>query len=213
MEEKECLIFNNITKEEQKKLLDCIDARITKIKKDRTIVTYITNTNLIGVILSGSADIIRYDYDGNRTIIEQLKKDSLFGELFTNNINSEYTIVATSDCEVLFMEYNEIIKRCKKACPYHSKLVDNILKLMADKIVASNEKIEILMNKTIREKLRTYFSLMSKKKRKKTFTLPLSYTDLADFLSIDRCAMMREIKNLKEDGIIKTEGKKITINY
>ena len=25
--------------------------------------------------------------------------------------------------------------------------------------------------------------------------------------------MMREIKNLKEDGIIKTEGKKITINY
>ena len=137
----------------------------------------------------------------------------MFGEIFTSNLNSEYYLVATSDCDVLFMEYNGIIKRCKKACPFHSILVDNVFKLMSNKIMDNNEKIEVLMNKTIREKLRTYFSLMSKKRGKKSFHLPFSYTDLADYLSIDRSAMMREIKNLKDDGIITVDNKKITINY
>ena len=40
-----------------------------------------------------------------------------------------------------------------------------------------------------------------------------SYTDLADYLSVDRSAMMRELKNLKEDKLIKDTNKKITILY
>ena len=131
----EYLIFQNINEQEQKKLFECLDARIISFKKDRTIASYINNTNLIGVILKGSANLIRYDYDGNRTIIEQLKENSLFGEIFTSNLNSEYYLVATSDCDVLFMEYNGIIKRCKKACPFHSILVDNVFKLMSNKIM------------------------------------------------------------------------------
>ncbi len=208
-----CLIFKNINEKDKEKLLECIDAKILKFKKDRTIASYINNTNIVGVILSGNANIVRYDFNGNRTIIEQLSKDSLFGEIFTNNLNSEYSIEAVSDCEVLFMEYSGIIKRCKKACLCHSTLVDNVFRLMSEKIINNSEKIEILMSRTIREKLRTYFSLMSKKRGKKTFRIPISYTDLADYLSIDRSAMMREIKNLKDDGVIIVDGKKITINY
>ena len=54
---------------------------------------------------------------------------------------------------------------------------------------------------------------MSKKKLSKTFTIPLTYTDLADYLGIDRSAMQRELKNLKEDELISTTNKKITLNY
>ena len=40
------------------------------------------------------------------------------------------------------------------------------------------------------------FNLLSSKTLSKTITIPFSYTDLADYLGIDRSAMMRDIKTL-----------------
>ena len=47
----------------------------------------------------------------------------------------------------------------------------------------------------------------------KTITIPFSYTDLADYLSVDRSAMTRELSHLIEDGFIKKTGNKIMLLY
>ena len=59
----------------------------------------------------------------------------------------------------------------------------------------------------------TYFNLLSTRKLSKTFTLPFSLTDLADFLSVDRSAMMRELKLLIDEGFVEKNGSKITLLY
>ena len=61
----------------------------------------------------------------------------------------------------------------------------------------------MLSQKTIRDKILSYFRILSQNSFSQTFTLPFSLTDLADYLGVDRSAMMREIKTLKEDGVIK----------
>ena len=152
----------------------------------------------------------RYDYNGNRSIIEKLSPNSVFGEVFSR-LGSDISVIATSDCEVLFIEYEHIIKKCKKGCLYHNILTNNMLKLLSQKIVELNERVEILSKRSIRDKLLSYFELLASSNPKRSFLLPFTYTDLADYLSVDRSAMMREIKNLKEDGFIQTNGKKITI--
>lgn len=76
-----------------------------------------------------------------------------------------------------------------------------------------NEKLEVLAKRSIREKLLEYFNILAKKQNKKNITLPFSFTDLADYLSIDRSAMMREVKNLKDEGFIDTNKRKITLNF
>ena len=43
--------------------------------------------------------------------------------------------------------------------------------------------------------------------------MDLTLTDLADYLSIDRSAMMREIKNLKNDGFIEIINKKVYLYF
>ena len=48
---------------------------------------------------------------------------------------------------------------------------------------------------------------------RKTFTIPYNYTDLADFLSVDRSAMMRELKLLIDEGFVEKNGSKITLLY
>ena len=65
-----------------------------------------------------------------------------------------------------------------------------------------NIRIELLTQKNIRDKLLTYFNIISSKNFSKTFTIPFSLTDLADYLSVDRSAMMRELSHLKEEGFI-----------
>ena len=76
----------------------------------------------------------------------------------------------------------------------------------------ANNRIEILTNKTIRNKLLVYFKQISKKNKSKIIYLPYNYTDLADYLGVDRSAMYRELKNLKEEGLIELKNKKITLN-
>ena len=84
---------------------------------------------------------------------------------------------------------------------------------MSRKLIKRNERIELLTKRSIRSKLLHYFETESKKEHSKSFNLKYSYTDLADYLSIDRSAMMRELKNLKDDKLIQDVNKKITILY
>ena len=74
-------------------------------------------------------------------------------------------------------------------------------------------RIEVLSKRTIRDKLRAYFTIISARNMSKSFKIPFSLTDLADYLSVDRSAMMRELKSLKEDGFIEKSGNRITLMY
>ena len=74
-----------------------------------------------------------------------------------------------------------------------------------------NERIRILTNKTIRNKLLEYFEILSKKTGSRMIRLPFSYTDMADYLAVDRSAMSRELKKLKEEKIIEVKSRRITL--
>ena len=84
---------------------------------------------------------------------------------------------------------------------------------MVQNMKRQNERIDILTKKTTRDKLLEYFDTEAKKKGAKVFVMPMSYTDLADYFGVDRSALMREIKYLKDDGLIETNKKKITLLY
>lgn len=208
----ELTIFKNISLNDIECMLKCFGARKIVYKKDRTILSNVLNTKMVGVMLSGNANMVRYDYNGNRTIIEKLEKDSVFGEVFSY-LGGDLSVIATTDCEVLFIDYSHIINRCKRNCPHHAMLTDNVLQLLSKKIIELNGRLEVLSKRSIRDKLLSYFNLLVKGKSSRTFHLPFTYTELADYLSVDRSAMMRELKNLKEEGFITTNGRKIKLNY
>ena len=89
--------------------------------------------------------------------------------------------------------------------------MQNLFTILSEKEQEKNERILILTKKTIRNKLLEYFKIMSRKNNSKYIYLPYNFTDLADYLGIDRTAMSREMKYLKEEGFIEVKGKKITL--
>lgn len=189
-------------------ILNCDTCQVKEFAKNEIITTYIVNRNMLCIVLEGSADLIRYDFDGNQMIVEKFNKYDVFGEIFYKiNINNELFVKAREKTKILMLNYDIFEKKCKRNCKFHENLLLGLPKLVLTKISDLNLRIELLSKKTIRDKILSYFRVLSENNFSKTFTLPFSLTDLADYLSIDRSAMMREIKILKEDGIIKKQDK------
>lgn len=182
--------------------------------KNEIITSYIKKRNQFCILVSGNANLVRYDLNGNRTIVEHFSKNDVFGEVFyTITTNNELLVEARDKCEVLFYGYNDIHNKCRNNCKFHQELSEDLPELILSKVTDLNMRIELLTKRSIRDKLIGYFSMLSTRNLSKTFSLPFSLTDLADYLSVDRSAMMRELKLLKEEGFIEKNSHKITLLY
>ena len=136
------------------------------------------------------------------------------GEVFyTITINNELLVEAREKCDVLFYTYNDLRQKCRNGCKFHQQLTEDLPELILSKVTDLNMRIELLTKRSTRDKLIGYFTLLSTRLLSKSFSLPFSLTDLADFLSVDRSAMMRELKLLKEEGFIEKSGNRITLLY
>lgn len=192
----------------------CSKVQTKKFKRNEVITTYIQKRKQVCILIKGTADLIRYNFNGNRTIVEHFSQNDIFGETFyTITTNNELFVISKTECEVLFFNYNDIHQKCKNNCKFHERLNQFLPELILDKMIELNGRLELLTKRGIREKILAYFGMLSQQKLNRTFIIPFSYTDLADYLSVDRSAMMREIKNLIEDGFIKKNKNKITLLY
>lgn len=206
-----CELFKDITEAEFQKIVKCFNVRNISFKKEQNVLSNIKNAGTVGIIVSGEAQLVHYDYHGNRTILAEYVEGDVFGDLFSNIGNGEISVQAKTDSEIMFLDYDHIINRCKKNCPYHNTIIQNMLYILSKRIYEQNERIEILTKRTIRDKLLKYFNSMTKRNSSRVIYLPFTYTDLADYLGIDRAAMTRELKNLKDEGFIVTKGKIIKV--
>lgn len=202
----ELSIFKNINEEEIIILLKKLGARKIKLKKDQLIFSKLPDSGFIGIILYGTASVVRYDYNGNKIIIDNLEYNSIIGKPFSN-FDDDVSIIASTDSEILFLDYKDLISDKDN----YLTISNNIIEILSNNISKLNERIEILSKRSIKEKLLCYFTILSKKKKRRTFNLPITYIELANYLSIDRSAMMREIKKMKQEKLINTDGNKITL--
>ena len=171
---------------------------------------YANSMNKIGLILYGRAVLYCCDEDGNEYMIDELKKDAVFGEPFLLPADSQhYYVNAVEETKVMFIDYEHVIKRCEQACHHHSQMVSNLLQMTALQSRQQMERIYVLSRTTTRKKILAYLNRLSGENHNCKIRSPMSYTALAQYLSVDRSAMTRELNNLEEDGILKKEGRNI----
>lgn len=205
-------IFKGLTESDIKKIILCFDTTERLYTEKEEICIYSGKNKDIGLLLSGAISINRIGIDGSLDMLEYLDGSGVFGEIFHSaDKNSEILVYCEKNARVLFLSQYNLTKRCEKACEYHTSVVENLLAIMSDKVVALGERVEILSNRSIREKLLCYFRIQQQKEKDNKFILPFSYISLANYLCIDRSAMMREIKKMKEDNLVEIVGKEIKL--
>lgn len=206
-------LFTNIEKKYQDKLLYTLEAHTFTLPKNTRVLNTIKNENFIGYVIYGYMQIIQTDYNGNTTIIEELGENAVFGTILSSLNNTEYEVITKEESQIKIIDYNQIMEEEYHKLPYFHQFFKNLLEIASQKIAEKNDHIEILTKKTIRDKLLEYFKIVSEKTGTKIIYLTLTYTELADYLAVDRSAMSRELKNLREEGFIKTENRRITLLY
>lgn len=205
--------FDNISNRNKIKLLQLLNADTYEYKAGKRILQMVSNDNIFGIILEGSINIIRTDYNGNKTIIEELNDNDIFGNLITILNSKEIEIITKTDVKMLIIDYDTIINFNETNKEYYNIFIKNMFQLVVKKLNETNKRINVITKKTIRNKLLEYFNTNSVVLQKKYVYLPFNLTKLADYLSIDRTAMSRELKYLKEEGFIEIKGKRITLLY
>ena len=206
-------IFHDITNAEVDAMIQCFRMRRGEFAPGQTICVYGESGGVVGVLRRGEAELGRFDDAGTRTILERLETGGVFGEAlaFTPTLGDCVEVVSDRNSEVLFMEYEHIMKRCERACTHHSKLVRNMFRLVADQTRRLSRRVEVLSRRSIRDKLQCYFRIRSLDAGGDTFALPFTLSALADYISTDRSAMMRELKKMKEEGLLRVDGRQVTL--
>lgn len=190
---------------------NCKLCEVKEFQADEVITTFLIRRNQFCILLEGEAQLITYDNDGNKKILYYYRKNDIFGEaLFKIYMDRELFVLAKNKCKVLIYPY-DIAEHCTEDCMYHIDVLRNLPDLILNSIAEQNFRMILLTNKSVRNKLMTYFNAISIESNNKSFELPLSLTDLSDYLMIERTAMMREIKRLKDEKIIKKTKNKITL--
>ena len=207
-------LFQDISYEDYRSLLTCFQAVQKAFRPDDLIYDFSApNNDAVGIVELGGVALIRIDEEGVSTVMEELGPGGVFGRTlaFASSSGDSMEVVCRTPCDVLFIDYPHMLKRCEHACGHHSVLVQNMLRLMNDKAQALSQRVDVLSRRSIREKLLCYFRQLSKKAGSNTFVLPFSLSTLADYIATDRSAMMRELKRLREEGIVRSDGRQFTL--
>lgn len=203
-----CALFQNIYERNKEsditEMLKCLSANVMNIHKNQTILAEGELTQKVGIVLSGAVQVIREDYYGNRSIVASLETAQLFGEVFAcaGIDRIPVSVIAAKDSEIMMLDCKKIITTCNNMCQFHNQLVYNMVRILAEKNLMLNQKLEILSKRTTREKLMIYLLSQAKLHNSNSFTIPYDRQELADYLSVERSAMSTEIGKLRKEGIL-----------
>lgn len=200
-------LFQGIRDEDLPIMLDCLGVFQKEYHKGEMILLESNQVRSVGVVLAGTVHMVKENVEGNRALLVSMMPGELFGESFScgSQQAASVSFQAASPCQVLFLPFYKVVHSCKMSCVFHHRLIENMVRLIGDKNVRLMQKIEILSQKTLREKILTYLHYLAEEQGGGSFTLPLGRQAMADYLCADRSALTRELARMQEDGLIRYE--------
>lgn len=210
---KECSLFQSISMPELQAMLECIRPRVLEYKKNENITLEGERYEGVGVILKGNAAITKENAAGSRIIMNMAGPSDMFGEIaaFSRKRAWPATVTALENCTVMFLPPEKIVSECEKLCQSHKALINNMLKLISEKAMMLNKKVEYLTIRSLRGKICSFFLEQYRASESATFMMPMNRNELADFLNVSRPSLSREMCRMRDEGIIEFERSSVRI--
>ena len=208
-----CPLFDGIAMEDLSAMMGCIGGRVLAIPKGQPVFREGDPATHVGLVLSGAVQMVREDYYGNRSIVAHIGPAELFGESYACAGLSALpiSVVADEDSRVLLMDCRRITVSCSNACAFHSRIIFNLLKLVAMKNIVFDQKIQVTSQRSTREKLMAYLLNQAKLQGSSSFTIPYDRQELADYLEVERSGLSAEISKLRREGVLDSRRNQFTI--
>ena len=179
-------------------------------EKQQVIMSGDDEEDLAAVLLQGTAFLESINLENQRRILECYEPRDVFRKKCFPNVESRsYYVASRKPCRVLFVHENRLEMSGQPGLALKAFLEERSLAVSGQRAYLH---LDILGQRTLRQKLLSYFSFCVRRQNAEDFTLPFSLTDCADYLAVDRSAMMRELKKMKEEGLVEIQGRRVRLH-
>ena len=121
------------------------------------------------------------------------------------------SVVAAEPSQILFLEVERVLHTCPDACRYHTRLIENLLRISARKNLNLSRRIFHTSAKTIRGRLLSFLSYRAAQSQEEWFTIPFNRQQLADYLGVDRSALSALLGQLRREGVLEFRRSQFTL--
>jgi len=204
----QCPLFLQLSPTETELALECLAAYIRNYQKNDYIFHTEDTAGPIGIVLTGKAHVIREDYWGNREVLSPIEAGDMFGEAFAcaGVPRLPVSVIAAGETEICFLDYPKLFSQRTASYSFQFKLIQNMLQILAGKNITLTQKMEHISKRTLREKILSYLSSLAIKTDSSHILIPFNRQELANYLSVDRSALSRELSIMQKEGLIQYTG-------
>ena len=208
---RKCYLFDGIKDEQLADAIKLLNGHIKKVVKDDYVVQLGGAMQYAGLLLKGKIESSFQNENFDQITMLTFTGGYLFGEgLVINHAkNSPVQVRAVEDSVVLFIDL-EMIYAAADNSPIRNILAGNLIKSLAKKNLILNQKVRILSQKSLRDRIFIYLRTLPKDKDGYV-RIPFTQTALAEYLGVNRSALSRELGRMQNEGLLVIDGKKIKI--
>lgn len=178
--------------------------------KGATVHEQSTECHLVDVVCSGKLVAYALAPNGSESVVFEFVAGSVIGAnlLFGNQNRYPMNIYCTADSVLLQISKPGVEELLKEY-----GFVLQFIKSLSMNAQGLNQKIAMYTQKSLRENLMDYFLVLSTQQKSNTVVLPVAKKQLADYFGVQRPSLFRELKRMKDEGLIEIANKKITIKF
>lgn len=198
-------LFAGVTESETAAMLACLGAREKGCAKGGHVLEPGDRLEHLCVVVEGSLQIHRDDSWGNRSVIGHVGPGELFGEAYLAEERCPFPndVVALEDSTVVFLHARKVMTVCPSACPFHARVVRNLVFVLSEKNRQLMNKLTHMSRRTTREKLLSFLSEKAMEQGCRSFSISFDRQQLADYLCVDRSAMSKELGRMRDEGLVR----------
>ena len=199
---RKCYLFDGIKDDQLADAIKLLNGRIRKILKDDYIVPLGGTLQNAGLLLKGKIESSFQNENFDQITMHTFTGGYMFGEALVINgaKNSPVQVRAVEDSIVLFIDLSAIYQSDTQS-PLRVILAENLIKSLARKNMILNQKVRILSQKGLRDRILIYLGTLPKEKDS-FVRIPFTQTALAEYLGVNRSALSRELGRMQNDGVI-----------
>ena len=200
---KTCL-FYGLSEKQIREWLNMSDVYVKEYEMGSYLFNTTDTVNQLGIVLRGSADVMRQSRDGMMHM-STLRKNDLFGaaSLFGESELYVTDIRCNEPVRVLIVSEGEMFKLL---CS-NSTVLLNYLRYLNARIRFLNKRLDAFSKNTVSARVMTYLSDEANNRIYNAKNL----TKLSETLCVSRATLYRALEALESSGQIRREGKQIII--
>ncbi len=206
-------LFESFTSDECEEICKLSAPMIRHYIKNEIIINEGDRVDFIGIVQSGKIVSKRTDSEGNVSLQNILEPFQMFGfEIAaTPSKISPLRLKCLTDSTVFMFHYSDLIAKDVLPEKYRLKIMDNLVTLLANENMRRMYKIELLCQRSLRERIVMYLRFMARKTGSESFAIPFDRSQLAQYLNVNRSALSTELSHMKSEGLIQFDKNKFTI--